>query len=278
MTGRPTLADRCRVPRGGGCPVVHVTAVPGTSRRYNTASLAGPRDSRRRMSADTPTTAPYRCRRRLDGEPQPGIPHDSAQTIRPPSRRTLPGEPSRKGTTTGTHSSGQRGCNGAARGGANDGLEHLAHRTSTLRRSAAEASRGHGIRPTSCLTSQHVLETAPHACRGKQVYWLLRCSTRLSNLPRAGTTRVLPRSRQGRPSVRPECPSERGRARRLALRCGQGRASSTRLKGVSVARRTRENPAAVSTSRSRVSPACAPSARPTCWARDPGVQSIVDPA
>src|SRR5262249_53393319 len=47
-----------------------------------------------------------------------------------------------------------------------------------------------------------------------------------------------------------------------------GRASRTRLKGVSVARRTRVNPALVSTSPSRFSPAWAPSAPPSYRARD----------
>jgi hypothetical protein len=44
---------------------------------------------------------------------------------------------------------------------------------------------------------------------------------------------------------------------------GQGRASRTRLNGVSAARRNREKPASWTTSPSRVSPACAPSASPT---------------
>ena len=56
----------------------------------------------------------------------------------------------------------------------------------------------------------------------------------------------------------------------------QGRSSSTRLNGVAVARRNRVKPACVTTSRSRFSPACAPSASPTSWASDAGVQTIVD--
>src|SRR5207245_2692286 len=56
----------------------------------------------------------------------------------------------------------------------------------------------------------------------------------------------------------------------------QGRSSSTRLNGVAVARRNRVKPACVTTSRSRFSPACAPSASPTSWASDAGVQIIVD--
>ena len=57
---------------------------------------------------------------------------------------------------------------------------------------------------------------------------------------------------------------------------GYGRASSTMLKGVSVARRKRRKPPAVTTSRSRASPACAPSASPTSCASDAGVQMSVD--
>ena len=52
-----------------------------------------------------------------------------------------------------------------------------------------------------------------------------------------------------------------------------GRASSTRLNGVSAARRKRVKPPAVTTSRSRASPACAPSASPTSCASDAGVQT-----
>src|SRR5215468_7695717 len=56
----------------------------------------------------------------------------------------------------------------------------------------------------------------------------------------------------------------------------QGRASSTKLKGVSVARRKRVKPPAVTTCRSRASPACAPSPSPTSWLSDAGVQTIVE--
>src|SRR5262249_43835846 len=59
---------------------------------------------------------------------------------------------------------------------------------------------------------------------------------------------------------------------------GYGRASSTRLKGVSVARRKRVKPADGTISRRRASPACAPSARPTSCASDAGVQTSVDAA
>ncbi len=60
-------------------------------------------------------------------------------------------------------------------------------------------------------------------------------------------------------------------------RCVHGRASSTRLKGVSAARRTRLKPPSLSTSVRRCSPAWAPSARPTSWLSEAGVQSIVEP-
>src|SRR6185437_14203858 len=56
-----------------------------------------------------------------------------------------------------------------------------------------------------------------------------------------------------------------------------GRASSTRLKGVSAARRTRLKPPSPKTSVRRCSPAWAPSARPTSWLKEAGVQSIVEP-
>ncbi len=59
---------------------------------------------------------------------------------------------------------------------------------------------------------------------------------------------------------------------------GYGRASSTRLKGVSVARRKRVKPPAVTTSRSRASPACAPSPNPTSCASEAGVQTMVEAA
>src|SRR3981189_2642456 len=52
----------------------------------------------------------------------------------------------------------------------------------------------------------------------------------------------------------------------------QGRASKIKLNGVCVARRNSEKPPAVTTSRSRFSPACAPSAKPTSWDSEAGVQ------
>src|SRR6266516_2617995 len=55
-----------------------------------------------------------------------------------------------------------------------------------------------------------------------------------------------------------------------------GRASKTRLNGVSVARRNRVRPPEVTTSRIRASPAWAPSARPTSWDSDAGVQRSVE--
>src|SRR5277367_187230 len=62
------------------------------------------------------------------------------------------------------------------------------------------------------------------------------------------------------------------------LRPVQGRASRTRLNGVAVARRTRENPPAVSTSHRRASPACVPRPNPTSCDSDAGTQIIVDAA
>jgi hypothetical protein len=48
------------------------------------------------------------------------------------------------------------------------------------------------------------------------------------------------------------------------------------LNGVSVARRTRVNPASRSTMPRWSSPACAPSPRPTSYASDAGAQITVD--
>ena len=53
-------------------------------------------------------------------------------------------------------------------------------------------------------------------------------------------------------------------------------ASSTMLNGVSATRRSVVNPAPVTISRSRASPACAPSAVPTSWDSELGVQSRVE--
>ena len=63
----------------------------------------------------------------------------------------------------------------------------------------------------------------------------------------------------------------------LPVRGAHGRASSTRLKGVSAARRTRLKPPSPKTSVRRCSPAWAPSAKPTSWLKEAGVQSIVEP-
>jgi hypothetical protein len=58
----------------------------------------------------------------------------------------------------------------------------------------------------------------------------------------------------------------------------QGRASKTMLNGVSATRRNRPNPASVTISRMRASPACAPSASPTGWESEHGVHSKVEKA
>ena len=55
-----------------------------------------------------------------------------------------------------------------------------------------------------------------------------------------------------------------------------GRASRTRLKGVSAARLTLLNPPCLTTSARRASPAWAPSASPTSWESDAGVQITVE--
>lgn len=55
-------------------------------------------------------------------------------------------------------------------------------------------------------------------------------------------------------------------------------ASRIRLNGVSAARRKRVNPASLNTSRRRGSPACAPSASPTSWDSELGVQIMLEAA
>ncbi len=50
------------------------------------------------------------------------------------------------------------------------------------------------------------------------------------------------------------------------------------LAGVCATRRTVLKPASCITARSRFSPACAPSASPTSWLSDAGVQSSVEAA
>jgi hypothetical protein len=55
-----------------------------------------------------------------------------------------------------------------------------------------------------------------------------------------------------------------------------GLASNTRLNGVSDARRNRVNPPAVTTSRIRASPACAPRPRPTSCESEAGTQIIAE--
>ena len=78
-----------------------------------------------------------------------------------------------------------------------------------------------------------------------------------------------PRTRAGAPAAR------FGRGRPEHSRT-YGRASYTRLNGVSAARRKRVKPPAWTTSRIRASPACAPSASPTSWDSDAGVHSRVE--
>jgi len=63
---------------------------------------------------------------------------------------------------------------------------------------------------------------------------------------------------------------------RAPPRSCQGRASNTRLNGVSAARRNRVNPAVPTTSAILASPACAPRASPTSCDSDAGVHSSVE--
>jgi hypothetical protein len=62
------------------------------------------------------------------------------------------------------------------------------------------------------------------------------------------------------------------------IAASHGFASMIKLNGVLVAVRKRLKPAEVTTSRSRFSPAWAPSPKPTSWLSDAGTQSIVDAA
>ena len=88
-------------------------------------------------------------------------------------------------------------------------------------------------------------------------------------------------ARTARPQGRACADSERGgrlSGRLNSVRDRHGRASRIMLNGVSVARLTLRNPPAVMTSRSRASPACAPSAAPTSCDNEVGTHTIVDPA
>ena len=64
----------------------------------------------------------------------------------------------------------------------------------------------------------------------------------------------------------------------LVAQAAYGRASRIMLKGVSAARRTLEKPPFWMTSRSFVSPACAPRAAPTSCDSEVGTQIMVEPA
>ena len=96
-----------------------------------------------------------------------------------------------------------------------------------------------------------------------------------------GTHQVIIRDRSGAGTGHWGATSSRSdrRARRTSRRARSpygSRASSTRLSGVSAARRTAPNPPACSTSRSRASPAWVPSpARPGCDS-EPGVHTSVE--
>ena len=68
------------------------------------------------------------------------------------------------------------------------------------------------------------------------------------------------------------------RSHQLVAQAAYGRASRTMLKGVSAARRTLEKPPFWMTSRSFVSPACAPRAAPTSCDSEVGTQIMVEPA
>ena len=84
-------------------------------------------------------------------------------------------------------------------------------------------------------------------------------------------------------ATRPFCPVAYQHQRNIVgdssqLPMNYGRASNIILKGVSVARLTERNPPAVMTSRSLVSPACAPRAAPTSCDNEVGMHTIVEAA
>ncbi len=82
-------------------------------------------------------------------------------------------------------------------------------------------------------------------------------------------------ARVGIPGARLLVRGARGGSVTRAPRERHGRASNTRLNGVSATRRNRVKPAASTTSRIRASPACAPSASPTSCESEAGVHSSV---
>ena len=96
-----------------------------------------------------------------------------------------------------------------------------------------------------------------------------RCHTPRRRCGRRRARRI-PRSRDSAPGSAPGALPYR--------QClqGQGLASYTMLKGVSAARRKRVKPPALTTSRIRASPACAPSASPTSCDSEAGVQRSVE--
>ena len=136
-----------------------------------------------------------------------------------------------------------------------------ATRTSRCRRRCAPTRDGRRV-TISCLVSYLVFEWRLEALERRHA------DRRPRRDPRGG----------GAPAGHPARRSERIPA---LTGCARGAArdatSSTRLNGVSAARRTRVKPPSCSTSASRFSPACAPSASPTSWLSDAGVQSIVEP-
>ena len=101
-----------------------------------------------------------------------------------------------------------------------------------------------------------------------------RLAQHLGNIVRAATYRAAVRRH---PEGHPADPADR-RGPRDPLTCPQGRASSTRLNGVSVARRKRPNPASAAIAPSRCWPACAPRPSATGWSSDDGVHTSVEAA
>ena len=123
------------------------------------------------------------------------------------------------------------------------------------------AADGRGL-TISCLVSYLVYRVAARAARRRHPHQRARRDPRGGGAPPRGAARG----------------SERVPALTRRAGHGYGLTSSTRLNGVSADRRTRLRPPSFSTSVRRCSPAWAPSASPTSWLSEAGVQSIVEPA
>ena len=132
---------------------------------------------------------------------------------------------------------------------------------------SASSSGANGRSTRSAAGTRSRLPVAVHLVEQPLAVALDVCLS--SGIPSAGLL--------GHGGARELAPARGRRNSRLAG--GHGRASNTRLNGVSAARRKRREPARPgTTSRIRASPAWAPSASPTSWDSDAGVHSSVENA